>query len=95
MSDFAEKLALYTVLAQDSEVQEALKLLTKKRSTEELKALALDHPGFKEEYQQIKDEARKVIEAAKQDKGVESGKLRVYIDGGFDLLHSGHYNALR
>ena len=24
-----------------------------------------------------------------------SGKTRIYIDGGFDMAHSGHYNAMR
>ena len=46
----------------------------------------------KNEYLKMKEEAKKIIQERKKE---QSGLLRVYIDGGFDLLHSGHYNALR
>lgn len=29
------------------------------------------------------------------DSNIKKEPVRIYIDGGFDLIHSGHYNAIR
>jgi len=39
----------------------------------------------------MKDTASKIC----AEKEVQNAPVRVYMDGGFDLLHSGHYNAIR
>jgi ethanolamine-phosphate cytidylyltransferase len=36
-----------------------------------------------------------VEKASKMMENDKKGKVAIYIDGGFDLPHSGHYNAIR
>ena len=40
---------------------------------------------------ELEDQANVIIE----DKEKAIKPVRVYVDGGFDLMHSGHYNAIR
>ena len=41
--------------------------------------------------------ASKVLEEVEKKESQDShkGSVRIYVDGGFDLVHSGHYNAIR
>ncbi len=88
--------ALAQLVAQDEEMKEAFALVSLKRNVEELSQAVNANEQAKQLYVKIKEEARAILDKNKAgDKDLKSGKLRVYIDGGFDLLHSGHYNALR
>jgi len=44
-----------------------------------------------EELKGLKDKAERVNSTVDNSKQ----SIRIYIDGGFDLMHSGHYNAIR
>jgi len=45
----------------------------------------------------LKDQAQRVLKDGRSDTDAAGKKdqIRIYIDGGFDLVHSGHYNAIR
>jgi ethanolamine-phosphate cytidylyltransferase len=43
----------------------------------------------------MRETAAKICSARDDTTAVINAPVRVYIDGGFDLLHSGHYNAIR
>ena len=43
----------------------------------------------------LRETAAKICKARDDTTAVINAPVRVYIDGGFDLLHSGHYNAIR
>jgi ethanolamine-phosphate cytidylyltransferase len=43
----------------------------------------------------IADYAKNYISQVHDQRDLKSGQIRIYIDGGFDLPHSGHYNAIR
>mmetsp|Transcript_39535 Transcript_39535/g.60369 ORF Transcript_39535/g.60369 Transcript_39535/m.60369 type:complete len:387 (-) Transcript_39535:75-1235(-) len=77
-------------------MKEAFALVSKKRNVAELTQAVNANEQTKQLYSKIKQQAREILAKNKAgDEALKSGKLRVYIDGGFDLLHSGHYNALR
>lgn len=43
----------------------------------------------------LRETAAKICSTRDDTTAVINAPVRVYIDGGFDLLHSGHYNAIR
>jgi ethanolamine-phosphate cytidylyltransferase len=52
-------------------------------------------PEFQNILDSMKETATKICENRDLLPQVSTAPVRVYIDGGFDLLHSGHYNAIR
>jgi cytidyltransferase-like protein len=52
-------------------------------------------PEFQNLLNSMKETAGKICENRDLLPQASSAPVRVYIDGGFDLLHSGHYNAIR
>jgi len=46
-------------------------------------------------YRKKEDEAQDTKDPVAQTIELKKKPVRIYIDGAFDLIHSGHYNALR
>lgn len=44
---------------------------------------------------QVVDSAQKIIKEGGSSGPQSKGQTRIYVDGGFDLPHLGHYNAIR
>lgn len=54
-----------------------------------------DAPDVSAEVAQLRILAEQVLQQKSEAEKKNSRQVRIYVDGGFDLLHSGHYNALR
>lgn len=77
------------MILQDDKILEALKLAKEGQENTTLK------PEFQKVFDSMKETAAKICENKDNLPEVSHAPVRVYIDGGFDLLHSGHYNAIR
>ena len=77
------------MILKDDKILEALEVAKKHQEVNTLL------PEYSSVLDGMKEAAAKICSSRDDTLSTVNAPVRVYIDGGFDLLHSGHYNAIR
>lgn len=77
------------MILKDDKILEAIELAKKHQEVNTLL------PEYSSVLDGMKEAAAKICSSRDDTLSTVNAPVRVYIDGGFDLLHSGHYNAIR